>query len=195
MAIAWEFIIITEEVISVETLVQLSSDFNEAVAFKSIASIDDWNWSNQQHLKDIYEINSKLEEKKIIVVEMESILWQSIGMYIEYIETEGLYSYTFWINAENHPELDVDKITDSNKRYYDYAFFILGKIIKKYNLSLYAIAIGLESNIKYESTIDKMIQNSHNVIVWIVNYKDGTLKLTGSNTNVIELKAIEYGQM
>lgn len=172
MAIVWEFTIISEKAISLEIFNRISKEYENVVKVMAIFSIDDWGWTNQQKLENISEIKEKLNNGKIIIVEMQSKPWKSLGMYVE---KEEAYIYTFWINTEGVPELDVDQITNANKKYYNQVFHILDRLIKEYNFPLDYIAIGMESEIQYCADINKMISNSNNVIAW----------LTKNNNNVV----------
>lgn len=172
MAIVWEFTIISEKAISLEIFNRISKEYENVVKVMAIFSIDDWGWTNQQKLENISEIKEKLNNGKIIIVEMQSKPWKSLGMYVE---KEEAYIYTFWINTEGVPELDVDQITNVNKKYYNQVFHILDRLIKEYNFPLDYIAIGMESEIQYCADINKMISNSNNVIAW----------LTKNNNNVV----------
>lgn len=164
MAAAWEFTIISETAIPLETLVQISREYEYAVKVESVFCISDWEWSKQEKLADARKMEKELENGKIIVVEMRSKSWKSLGLYIEKNE---VYIYTFWINTEGFPELDADRITAENKSYYKHAYHILGSLIQKYSFPFQYIAIGLESDIQYSSDIKEMISHSYGVIIWM----------------------------
>lgn len=172
MAVAWEFNIISEKAISYEVLDLLIKEYDNTLSVIAIASMDDWEWSNKRQLDSITEITGELDTGKIITIEMRSKQWKSLGMYAE---KEGVYLYTFWINADGFPELDADKITDANKKYYDQVYRILDKLIKKFNFSFNYIAIGLESNIRYCTDIRTMISNSNNVVVWLIGNRSNVI--------------------
>lgn len=70
---------------------------------KKLWSIDDWEWRNQQELRTFSDIERRLDEGKIIVVNFETDQWKDMGMYIE---KEKEYIYSLWINTEGVPELD-----------------------------------------------------------------------------------------
>ena len=92
-----------------------------------------------------------------------------------FAEKEGVYLYTFWINTDGFPELDVDKITDANRKYYNQVYHILDKLIEEYNLPFNYIAIGLESDIRCCADIRTAISNSNNVIVWLIKKGNNTI--------------------
>ena len=62
-----------------------------------------WEWRNQQELRTFSDIERRLDEGKIIVVNFETDQWKDMGMYIE---KEKEYIYSLWINTEGVPELD-----------------------------------------------------------------------------------------
>lgn len=178
MAVVWDFTILSEKAIPLEILNQISKDYENDINVTAIFSIDDWRWSNQRKLENVAEIKEKLEDGKIITVEMQSKWWKSLGVYME---KEEVYIYIFWINTEGVMELDFDQISNINKKYYNQVYSILDILVKKYNIQFDFIAIGLESDIQYSADIRKMISNSNNIIVW----------LTKNNSNIVLPESLE----
>lgn len=167
MAIAWEFVMISNDIIPSKILAQVGSAFERRIAIRSIFSMDDWEWSNQQKLDDICSIDQKLSEGRIITVELSSSIWKALGLYIE--RDGDMYRYTLWINTEGFPEIDADRITDKNKRYYDMAFSVLKWLLENYPIPFRCIAIGLESEIQYCPDVMRMISESSGVVSWLVH--------------------------
>lgn len=172
MAVAWEINIINEEAISPEILSLIIKEYKNDINVTTIVSMDDWGWSNKRQLDSVAEITEELDKGKIITIEMQSKQWKSLGMFAE---KEGVYLYTFWINTDGFPELDVDKITDANRKYYNQVYHILDKLIEEYNLPFNYIAIGLESDIRCCADIRTAISNSNNVIVWLIKKGNNTI--------------------
>ena len=172
MAVAWEINIINEEAISLEILSLIIKEYKNDINVTTIVSMDDWGWSNKRQLDSVAEITEELDKGKIITIELQSKQWKSLGMFAE---KEGVYLYTFWINTDGFPELDVDKITDANRKYYNQVYHILDKLIEEYNLPFNYIAIGLESDIRCCADIRTAISNSNNVIVWLIKKGNNTI--------------------
>ena len=172
MAVAWEINIINEEAISPEILSLIIKEYKNDINVTTIVSMDDWGWSNKRQLDSVAEITEELDKGKIITIELQSKQWKSLGMFAE---KEGVYLYTFWINTDGFPELDVDKITDANRKYYNQVYHILDKLIEEYNLPFNYIAIGLESDIRCCADIRTAISNSNNVIVWLIKKGNNTI--------------------
>ena len=172
MAVAWEINIINEEAISPEILSLIIKEYKNDINVTAIVSMDDWGWSNKRQLDSVAEITEELDKGKIITIELQSKQWKSLGMFAE---KEGVYLYTFWINTDGFPELDVDKITDANKKYYNQVYHILDRLIEEYNLPFNYIAIGLESDIRCCADIRTAISNSNNVIVWLIKKDNNTI--------------------
>lgn len=172
MAVVWEINIINEEAISIEILSLIIKEYNNDISVTTIASMDDWGWANKRQLDSIAEITEELDKGKIITIEMQSKQWKSLGMFAE---KEEVYLYTFWINTDGFPELDVDKITNANKKYYNQVYHILDRLIKECNLPFNYIAIGLESDIRCSADIRTAISNSNNVIVWLIKKGSNTI--------------------
>ena len=172
MAVAWEINIINEEAISPEILSLIIKEYKNDINVTTIVSMDDWGWSNKRQLDSVAEITEELDKGKIITIELQSKQWKSLGMFAE---KEGVYLYTFWINTDGFPELDVDKITYANRKYYNQVYHILDKLIEEYNLPFNYIAIGLESDIRCCADIRTAISNSNNVIVWLIKKGNNTI--------------------
>ena len=172
MAVAWEINIINEEAISPEILSLIIKEYKNDINVTTIVSMDDWGWSNKRQLDSVAEITEELDKGKIITIELQSKQWKSLGMFAE---KEGVYLYTFWINTDGFPELDVDKITDANRKYYNQVYHILDKLIEEYNLPFNYIAIGLESDVRCCADIRTAISNSNNVIVWLIKKDNNTI--------------------
>lgn len=172
MAVAWEINMINEEAISPEILSLIIKEYKNDINVTTIVSMDDWGWSNKRQLDSIAEITEELDKGKIITIEMQSKQWKSLGMFVE---KEGVYLYTFWINTDGFPELDVDKITDANRKYYNQVYHILDRLIEEYNLPFNYIAIGLESDVRCCADIRTAISNSNNVIVWLIKKGNNTI--------------------
>ena len=173
MAVAWEINIITEEAISPEVLNLIIKEYNNYVNVETTISMDDWGGSIKRRLDSIAEITEELDKGKIITIEMQSKRWKALGMFAE--KEGGVYLYTFWINTEGFPELDVDKITDANRKYYNQVYHILDRLIEEYNLPFNYIAIGLESDVRCCADIRTAISNSNNVIVWLIKKGNNTI--------------------
>lgn len=167
MAAAWEFTLISEAVIPSQVLMQIITEYKKQIEIDRILSIDDWSWSNQQKIDDFSRIEDSLNAGKIITMEMHSSAWKSLGLYME--KEHDIYVYTFWINTEGFPELDINNITPQNKACYVRAHAALETLLKKYKLPFRAITIGLESQIQYDSDIAEMILKSTGVVVWLIN--------------------------
>ncbi len=166
MAVAWEINVIAEAAISSEILNLIIKEYNNYVNEESAVSMDDWGKSNERQLGSIAEITEELDKGKIITIEMQLKRWKALGMFAE--KENGVYLYTFWINTEGFPELDADKTTDANKKFYNQVYHILDRLIKEFNLQFNYIAIGLESDIKCCADIRIAMSNSNNVVVWLI---------------------------
>lgn len=162
MAVTWDFILISSCFI-----LNINEKREEKIGIEKMLSIDDWAWTNQREVQGFLDMERRLEEGKIIVIYIESNKWKNVGLYIEKEEEE--YIYTLWFNTEGIPELDSSKINNSNIKYYKRAYSVLEELIVKYNINFRIIAIGVESDVSYCDNLKKMISDSYNVVVWIIN--------------------------
>lgn len=65
--------------------------------------------------------------------------------------------------------LDCDKITWGNYEFYNNLLQLILEINEAFNNSFEIIGIGLETDIYYNENIIDTIQNSKNVMLWIIN--------------------------
>lgn len=166
MAITWNFHLISSTRIESNTILNIIKKYQTQIKVKTLFSIDDWTWNNQQKLQSILEINEKLDGGEIIIANLEWNGWKSAGMYIE---KEEDYLYTLWVNTEGIPALDAEIVDYENTRYYERAYQFIGGFIKEHSIGFKAIAIGVESDILHNGDMQKMIESSEHVVAWMVN--------------------------
>lgn len=169
MAATWEITCISTAAIDSKILAGICEDYKINIKVKSISCIDDWTWSNQQTVQELSEIAEKLQMGKVIVIDLESETWESLGMYIE--KEAQAYIYTFWLNTKGFPALDSDYITADNQKYYHEVYRVLKELDQKYATPFQVIAMGVETNIQYSPNMEKMIANADHVAAWVWNIK------------------------
>lgn len=167
MAATWDIVLISP------CFWDMRIEYEKKIGIGMIWSIDDWSWKNQREVQAISDVERMLDEGKIIVISFETNYWKDMGMYIE---KEGEYIYTLWFNTEGVPELDSDTVNEGNIKYYEKACRILKELITAYSIDFRAIAIGVESDVQYCGDIEKMMKDSYNVVVWILN-KNGRIEI------------------
>lgn len=159
----------------------------------SVSSIDNWMWDNEQQIRKMESIEEKVDESKIIVLKLDSQLFKDAGLYIEKINKEFLY--TLWFNTEGYPQLDCDTINIENKIYYEKAYQAILKLSDEKRDILKIVGIGIETDFYYCKNEVDILQNSKNVVAWILNdnikekgvlnkYRQRTIK--GTNKIVFE---------
>ena len=168
MAIIWDFNLVSPSFIDLCPFFSNKRENEKPIELISISAIDDWEWNNQRELDTFREIEKNLEEGKIIIISLKSSLWESLGMYIEKVDR---YIYTLWINTEGVPELDLDEVCNKNIHYYDRAYHFLKKMMEQYHFKFDAIAIGLEGKLCYNDDIYQMVNDSENIVAWIMDKK------------------------
>lgn len=134
---------------------------------KSIYSIDNWRWENQQALNGFHQITEALNTNKIIIVELISPLFKDLGIYIE--NENSAFIYTVWINTEGYSELDCDFINSANSRFYSRISQMIFSLNQLEPNVMKAAGIGMETCFTYRENYLEMIRGSRNFIVWIVD--------------------------
>ncbi len=166
MAITLDLNLISENLIDLNDI--LKNDFSKKfnIKLEKIFYMDNWNWENIQSIYDISNYGEALKKGKIIVVDLKSKKLKDLGIYIE--KTQKKIIYNLWINTEGYPELDADVINSNNKKFFKKTCCVLSEIIKQQNIKFEIICIGMEAELQYNEDIIKMIENSDNMIIWIV---------------------------
>lgn len=140
------------------------------VAIKSITSIDDWTWSNEQYIEHLNKIATTLERNKIIIIQLEKSLIKDLGIYIERID--DFYLYTLWINTEGYPQLDCDIITPQNQNFYNKICEEILKIEDDDSNMLKVMGSGVETDFFYSRQVEEIVRKSKNMIIWLVSGND-----------------------
>lgn len=165
MAIVLDINFLCNKMLNIDVVVTLLNRYN--VSIESMNSIDNWMWDNEKNIESSQQFASILDAQHIIVIKLKSPLIKDMGIYIEKIEK--CYFYTMWINTEGYPMLDCDKITWENYELYNNLLQLILEINEAFNNSFEIIGIGLETDIYYNENIIDTIQNSKNVMLWIIN--------------------------
>lgn len=165
MAIVLDINFLCNKMLNIDVVVTVLNRYN--VSIESMNSIDNWMWDNEKNIESSQQFASILDAQHIIVIKLKSPLIKDMGIYIEKIEK--CYFYTMWINTEGYLMLDCDKITWENYEFYNNLLQLILEINEAFNNSFEIIGIGLETDIYYNENIIDTIQNSKNVMLWIIN--------------------------
>ncbi|MCT4543806.1 MAG: hypothetical protein N4A63_09705 [Vallitalea sp.] len=143
---------------------------NYKIDIKNIEILDDWEYTNHQVL---YYSNSKLDIEKIVLENKIIIINFTVnnficGYHISKIN-QDTYESCIWLNTYGLDFLDIDRITNKNKFFYD---VMTKKIINSINSNkLLFIGIGIEPLIEYNKDFQIVINKSKNIIKWILPQK------------------------
>lgn len=137
------------------------------ITLDSLSSIDSWKWDNEHRINDLNNITEIIYQNKIVIVKLKSSLIKDLGMYIEKMKNN--YIYNFWINIEGYPELDYDLINEENRVFYERICQVILQLESSEPKLIEIVGIGLETDFYYSENIKEIIQNSRNMIVWILN--------------------------
>lgn len=162
MAVVLDVNYISKEMIKEEIIRDLLKKYNTAIS--TISSIDNWMWENEQQVKYLNQVKSIIEKKKIVVIQLKTSSLKDLGVYIE--KFKDMYFYTLWINTENYPMLDCERVTLENEMYYEKIYQAIANMDQN-NKGIFGI--GLETDIYYSENMMNVIQNSRNMIVWVIN--------------------------
>ncbi len=166
MAVVLDINMCCKKTLNIKKLVE-----DYGIAVKSIGSIDNWRWENQQKLDAVDQITNVVNMNKIIIIELMSSSFKNSGIYIEKINS--LYIYTFWMNTEGYPEMDRDAINSENSSFYEKIYQVILNLENLAPNTIETVGIGIETYFSYSENLMKMIRDSRNMNTWIL---DGSVK-------------------
>lgn len=163
-----ELTIFCDKIIGFDEVTRQLDIMNYKVDLESVEIFDDWEYSNHQELNKVInfnDINKYVLENKIVLVNFNvNSIWRG-GYYIDRVNNH-IFEVSVWLNTYNLEYLEIDKITDLNRRFYDELTNVTVKISNQYSILL--AGIGVETSIDYYDDITKIIDKSYNVFRWIV---------------------------
>lgn len=165
MAAVLDINLLSERIISFNVIKDILNSYG--VDINTISSIDNWMWENEKQIEDLNYITEIIEQNKIIIIKLAFKLFKDLGIYIEKIDDE--YIYTFWLDTEEYPELDCDLVNNKNEVYYQKIYQIIVDLEKQQKDLLKIVGIGIESDFHYSKDILNVIQNSYNIVSWVLN--------------------------
>jgi len=165
MAATLDINLLSKRIISFNVIKDILNSYG--VDINTISSIDNWMWENEKQIENLNYITKIIEQNKIIIIKLTFKLFKDLGIYIEKIDDE--YIYTFWLDTEGYPELDCDLVNNKNEVYYQKIYQIIVDLEKQQKDLLKIVGIGIESDFHYNKDVLDVIQNSYNIVSWVLN--------------------------
>lgn len=165
MAATVDFFLVCNNILKLELLTQISG-YLDNVIITEISCIDNWNWDNKTVIATDKDIEDSLLNGKICIILLKSKSFDNIGVYIK--KQGNDFEYNIWINTDKLTPMDSNVINWENEFIYDRCYNIFEKVVQKLKLSFKVFAIGTEATFTYKPSIKEMIENSYNIISWIV---------------------------
>lgn len=165
MAATLDINLLSKRIISFNVIKDILNSYG--VDINTISRIDNWMWENEKQIENLNYITEIIEQNKIIIIKLTFKLFKDLGIYIEKIDDE--YIYTFWLDTEEYPELDCDLVNNKNEVYYQKIYQIIVDLEKQQKDLLKIVGIGIESDFHYSKDILDVIQNSYNIVSWVLN--------------------------
>lgn len=162
MAATLDIIIISANEFSIHKIVKyMNENYRLKIEISKLIQIDNWLWEGERELSVGETLNSCLKNGKIVVIGLKSSLFKNLGIFVEKIDEK--YIYTFWVDTESYPELDLDIW---NKDICLKIFKGIEQIEKEFGDRVDVIAAGIETNLVYKKDRLEMIHDSENINVW-----------------------------
>ena len=153
----------------------LKIDCFPCVTIKRITRIDDWFWTNQQEYDDLSSLEEDLCSGMIYVVELCSEHMGEFGVFIE--KSQGIYEYCVWVNSDTFSTMDEFGLTAKDEPYLEQFYNLLKTVQDKFNIQIQALGIGFETTFRHEKDVQSTIEQSENIIIWVVNDVPGFSKI------------------
>lgn len=137
------------------------------VIVDGIEILDDWSYTNHQvinYCEETINLNEMISNGKIIIANLKVNGLRS-GYYILKVDN-GIYEIGIWFDTDKMSSLDSDAITDENEFIYNK---ITNAVINNIdNKKLLLIGIGVETIIEYDRILQNIVDNSKNILIWIL---------------------------
>ncbi|WP_459477380.1 hypothetical protein [Clostridium saccharoperbutylacetonicum] len=157
--------IVSKNNMKIEEIIKLlTNKFKLNIRINNIDVMDNWEYENLINVSEINKVQKYVEEFKIANVEFTVVDKCKAGCQLEKIE--NVYVTNVWIDTTNFNYLDCDIINDENKSFYNRVINLVLDFTKDYDIVI--SSLGVETIFEYSDNIYDVINESENVIVWII---------------------------
>lgn len=187
MGATLEINIYSAEKISLYGIMNSIEKYDKNISILDAVIIDNWEYENEISVNIIDEdINELVDKGKIILIDLciQEDLHIGIHQYIE----NNMYVTILWLNTLKLQYLDKNYVDETNINFYN---LVTESIIKSgfYQQKTISVAIGVESTIINSKDMLTTINESLNVVRWIVKEKhlgplDDYYYFNDSNKNI-----------
>ena len=155
MAEVIEINLICEDVLSYEILFsfihkQAEIDYSSRV----IEVMDNWEYENSYVVNSKEDLNNMINTKIVCITEKANEGY--VGLNIEKVEDK--FCYTIWFNLEKY-----ESVSDYYQLIKAFITFVKQRIVNKFTLC----AIGKEVVFEFQGNYNTLLNNSHNIDIWI----------------------------
>lgn len=182
MAIVLEINILCNKLFDAEIIEEVLNDYD--IYPLTAYTIDNWSWENKREVGFLNPIKDFADGNKILIMQLKKNGIKDLGIYIE--KRENGYLYTLWINTEGYPMLDCDLITSENRKYYEEIYGAISKLNKRIDNNIKAVGVGLETDFYYDENLLVTIQNSRNIVAWMINSDCGMDTVNGYKEKITD---------
>lgn len=142
----------------------------------TVETIDSWEWENHQKIHRWEEslIEESVSMGKIVLLGGVIKEKYKFGMNFSKLK-EHKFQIGFWISTEHLPQLDSSWVNAENKEIYDKLIEEMTRQLEKEQWI--ACSMGTELVVEEEKKLEDMIEDSHNVCVWILPEKNSAVVL------------------
>ncbi|NFG40692.1 hypothetical protein FC789_05710 [Clostridium botulinum] len=157
--------IVSKKNIRIEQIIKLlTNKFKLNIEINNIDIMDNWEYEHVMNIFEVNKVQKYIEESKIANIEFFVSNKCNAGCQIQKID--NVYETNIWIDTTNFGYLDCDIINDENKSFYDKVINLVLDSVKEYDIVI--SSLGVETIFEYSDDICEVIDESENIIVWII---------------------------
>lgn len=176
MSAKLEIILYQQGVINIEKIINFSKKYGLVINFNKIEYMENWQYekhrTNKIDNKTIINNRDKIFEDKITIIRGEINNSIECGLHFEK-ENNNKYDICGWFDILKYNQLDKNIIIEDNRKIYD---LITENILECMNDNeWYFCGIGVETYIKKNEDIKKLLNESTGVCRWIFPDKPDVL--------------------
>ncbi len=163
MAAKVELCFASKQYIDLNCILVLLNALGQDITSQHIVTYPDWTLPvNAKEKIDESEIELHVTKGRIIFVEG---ICNKIDFGIQEYSEQDVFFHLLWVDTKFDPSLDADILSDRNASFYD---SLTDMLLSKLGNRLIFAALGSEMVVEYSLDFPAMIENSFNVLRWVV---------------------------
>lgn len=183
MGANFDISLILKRKINYSEVVGIINSFSYEIDVQEVWTIDNWLYENQNEITMVLyrDIDKFLDQGKIVVTYVTLDKRIRGGFYLVHQNNQAVIN--LWIDTKMCEYLDCNTVDTYNEKVYKK--IVSWMIHMKSKLSIEICAIGSETDFAYEGTIKECIEQSENIVCWILFNNTIDFEISGYNVKNI----------